>query len=876
MSDLWIQTDSGKDGGLFLINADTRKAPIASEGNRLDLYVGAFRFDQPENLSSFERINLLIKDSQTADDATTLADIDVLIGAINTAEISLTDWNAKTDYNLLFTVPSANLAYDLGTAAEKEMWMAITAFNDTSGIEKTLGAGKLTLREDNNNPPSGLTYMLKSVYDVNNDGIVDRAAVADSVAWSDISGKPTILSDLTGAVRYDAVQSLSGPEQSQARSNISAVTSTEVDSNIAGKAVRYDASQGLSAGEQAQGRSNIGALSDAEITTSIDGKAVRYDAAQTLSTGEKAQARANMGVADSLSGAVLYNAVQSLSSGEQAQARTNIGALGSTDLTGAVRYDAIQSLTADEKTQARDNIGASASAEAVEEFVVRHAKELTTIEGATSECLQDIDASAITLTKPVVYAFKEAATGLFRFYELVLGDGTEVHSSPDVILPNNYDDPLRLQYWSLLTMSDIGTALLADGSVAGTARQELGMLNLKDATDLEISEGSITVTQGFHYVDVAGATDPTDDLDEILGGTQGDFLVLAPKSGDRTIVIKHGINNVMTFSGSNVSLDAAYKFALFFHDGTNFNLLGVASSGGGGTTNPSLIWDSALTDLVGNDASDLSAIDTTSLTVLEETRILEETDFGLVSYQLQELNLSATTVDSVTFGSNLFTSTAHPFENGMCLRLFSDGTHPGGYNGYTDYYVVNKATNTYQLSLTKGGSVVNMTSSYTGTLKAYRQETPFVVLPNDYDDATNDKGWRMFRTDAMSRVVFQKEFFGESEAPTEAAHHWMVLPADFYPTRLTLESHDAAGNLAAELFINGSSASESCVCNQTTTDTMKYGQLADDWEFDDAMYTQGQVLGLDITDDGAGSATSFGLKATLEGFISPTSYPPSV
>lgn len=37
---------------------------------------------------------------------------------------------------------------------------------------------------------TGAGDMLKSTYDANNDGIVDRASIADSVDWEDVSGKP--------------------------------------------------------------------------------------------------------------------------------------------------------------------------------------------------------------------------------------------------------------------------------------------------------------------------------------------------------------------------------------------------------------------------------------------------------------------------------------------------------------------------------------------------------------------------------------------------------------------------------------------------------------------------------------------------------------
>ena len=41
--------------------------------------------------------------------------------------------------------------------------------------------------------------MLKSIYDTNNDGKVDFAAVADSVPWSGVAGKPTALPAAGGA-----------------------------------------------------------------------------------------------------------------------------------------------------------------------------------------------------------------------------------------------------------------------------------------------------------------------------------------------------------------------------------------------------------------------------------------------------------------------------------------------------------------------------------------------------------------------------------------------------------------------------------------------------------------------------------------------------
>ena len=70
--------------------------------------------------------------------------------------------------------------------------------------------------------------------------------------------------------------------------------------------------------------------------------------------------------------------------------------------------------------------------------------------------------------------------------------------------------------------------------------------------------------------------------------------------------------------------------------------------------------------------------------------------------------------------SNVITSTAHGLNNGDKITVFSDGTIPGGlvdrYMSYAQvYYVVQKATNTFKVSLTEGGSEVDITSTGSGT-----------------------------------------------------------------------------------------------------------------------------------------------------------------
>lgn len=85
-------------------------------------------------------------------------------------------------------------------------------------------------------------------------------------------------------------------------------------------------------------------------------------------------------------------------------------------------------------------------------------------------------------------------------------------------------------------------------------------------------------------------------------------------------------------------------------------------------------------------------------------------------------------------GTDTLTSTSHGLNNGDQLNFLSSDTLPGGltaieYNYPWSgelYYVVNKTTNTFQVSLTPGGSVVNITSSGVGTHTWYNDTIKIV------------------------------------------------------------------------------------------------------------------------------------------------------
>jgi|DEB0MinimDraft_6_1074348.scaffolds.fasta_scaffold01005_13 hypothetical protein len=171
--------------------------------------------------------------------------------------------------------------------------------------------------------------------------------------------------------------------------------------------------------------------------------------------------------------------------------------------------------------------------------------------------------------------FDDDASSVFRVYELVAG--TDAESAPETIRPDDFAASTNEKIFKLRLTIPTGTPLQADGSVAGTSRQELSLLNLTDATELTIATGAVTATQGFHTVDTE-ADAASDDLATISGGENGDVLVIRPADGTRTVVVKHGTGNIKTFDGADITLDESHKIVVLYHDGTNWNAPGGGSS----------------------------------------------------------------------------------------------------------------------------------------------------------------------------------------------------------------------------------------------------------------------------------------------------------
>lgn len=107
-------------------------------------------------------------------------------------------------------------------------------------------------------------------------------------------------------------------------------------------------------------------------------------------------------------------------------------------------------------------------------------------------------------------------------------------------------------------------------------------LTVAAATELTLAGGAVTATQTAHTIDTEDDA-PDDELTTINGLVAETLYCLRAAHPDRTIVVKHGIGNIYTLAGNDVSLDDADKALLLYSpDGARALVLGDGGGGGGG------------------------------------------------------------------------------------------------------------------------------------------------------------------------------------------------------------------------------------------------------------------------------------------------------
>lgn len=142
-----------------------------------------------------------------------------------------------------------------------------------------------------------------------------------------------------------------------------------------------------------------------------------------------------------------------------------------------------------------------------------------------------------------------------------------------------------------------------------------------------------------------------------------------------------------------------------------------------------------------DELSDFTEVVAESLGTGDATTV---TFTGTLTMQKTNKNFTA------TVATDVLASTAHGFSNGDPLKFTSTTTLPGGLVAGRVYYVVNKNTDDYQVSETRSGTVLDITSTGTGTHTATKGVTRSVM----YVRVTDTK--EQFQDDRNGNLIGNK------------------------------------------------------------------------------------------------------------------------
>lgn len=118
--------------------------------------------------------------------------------------------------------------------------------------------------------------------------------------------------------------------------------------------------------------------------------------------------------------------------------------------------------------------------------------------------------------------------------------------------------------------------------------------------------------------------------------------------------------------------------------------------------------------------------------LVSSTVTLEQILARATQYMVTAGILTATNVTISNASPGVVTWNAHGLSNGQTILLYTTVALPSPLTTTQVYYVVNKGTNTFQLSLTSGGAAINTTTAGIGTQSSLASVQPMPVFKPQY------------------------------------------------------------------------------------------------------------------------------------------------
>ena len=135
--------------------------------------------------------------------------------------------------------------------------------------------------------------------------------------------------------------------------------------------------------------------------------------------------------------------------------------------------------------------------------------------------------------------------------------------------------------WKSYMSSDGNQYVDRNLNVIGRTKSRITAKDLvfDEGPELTIDTGKITITHSFHTVDTESDAS-SDNLDQIIGGKNGQILILKPANAGRTVVVRSGIRNIYTSGDTSFSMDDGHDTSVLMnHDSDWYLILSTSIAG---------------------------------------------------------------------------------------------------------------------------------------------------------------------------------------------------------------------------------------------------------------------------------------------------------
>jgi hypothetical protein len=273
-----------------------------------------------------------------------------------------------------------------------------------------------------------------------------------------------------------------------------------------------------------------------------------------------------------------------------------------------------------------------------------------------------------------------------------------------------FDGSLTMTHSAVLMLPGSRNRKMLANDVAFFTREDEGIFRM--AGHLE-SEGGYLSRMGAGQAAAAQLSIPTDgDFVEVTG-SDIDISSIATASAGYKMTVRVSGSGVQFLHSASLIMPYSQDYRCVTNEVLEFRSLGsgawVLAYRSGPTAPPASLLDGMFTA-----ADDGYVLPIGTALVCTRYASLAKRCIPAASV----LGTSGTSLGTPTFssGTDLWSLAAHGLVNGDIVHLTnSGGALPTGYTVNTVYYVVNAATNTFQLSTSRGGSVVDGTTNGTGT-----------------------------------------------------------------------------------------------------------------------------------------------------------------